>query len=139
MRIMILIIFFTSLYCSISHRNSVKKSVRDIVITNIFQKSICFKYSVFGISCRLLWNRVYKQSCDVRTSMILVVKCILSSRNNGMIVVIIIKNDGMYALMNKLDGFLCNVNATSTLIPSDSFRPKWGFTKLNCCNTFFPE
>ena len=55
-----------------------------------------------------------------------------------MIVVIIIKKDGMYALMNKLDGFLCNVNATSSLIPF-SFRPKWGFTKLNCCNTFFPE
>jgi hypothetical protein len=53
-----------------------------------------FRYEVFGIPARLLWNSVNEQSSDVRTRVMVVAKWIVSLRYNGTIVVNIKENEG---------------------------------------------
>ena len=53
--------------------------------------------------------------------MIVVEKCILSSRNNDAIVIIIVRNDGKYAFMIKNAGFLFKVNSKTADDPFMDF------------------
>ena len=53
-----------------------------------------FRYDVFGMPERLLWNSVNEQSKDVKTRVIVVAKWIFSFRYSGRIVVSIKEKEG---------------------------------------------
>ena len=53
--------------------------------------------------------------------MIVVEKCILSSRNNDAIVIIIVRNDGKYAFIIKNVGFLFKLNSNIADDPLKDF------------------
>ena len=125
--------------CKISHKNNAKKFVRETVNTNKFQKSICFKYAVLGISDWLPLKRVYKQSWEVKTNLIVVAKCILSLRNNGTIVITMVENEGKYAFMNKYAGFLCKTNIIFTFDPLLVSSKKGSLWIVNWFNSRIPK